>query len=263
MRGAVVLWGALVTHFEAALEGRRQGRQTSDEAGEALGISGRQFRRLRLRQAAKGEAGLTDRWLGRVSVRRGPVSELARMQLLYREEYVDFPVRHFHEQLRRRHGYTLGYTVTGLSLQSAGLVVRPDFRPSRTASCTGGWRSVRATECCCRWRVNRPSCAYSKNVLDDPNGRPSSVVLWRRRSAHLHVARSARTMPYLGEIAGFRFREPSHTATRDATGAHAMALLPCIADMCLSGSDVTGSALPHGRSGGTCTGLAFPLSLPP
>jgi hypothetical protein len=45
------------------------------------------------------------------------------MRRLYREEYADFTVKHFHEELRRRHGYVLGfYTVTRLALQSAGLV---------------------------------------------------------------------------------------------------------------------------------------------
>ena len=41
---------------------------------------------------------------------------------LYRDKYADFTVKHFHEQLTKRHGYKLGYTVTKLSLQRAGLV---------------------------------------------------------------------------------------------------------------------------------------------
>jgi hypothetical protein len=44
------------------------------------------------------------------------------MRRLCREEYADFTVKRFHEELRRRHGYLLGYTVTRLALQSAGLV---------------------------------------------------------------------------------------------------------------------------------------------
>ena len=44
------------------------------------------------------------------------------MRALYREFYRDFTVKHFHEQLTKRHGYKLGYTVTRLSLQAAGLV---------------------------------------------------------------------------------------------------------------------------------------------
>ena len=55
--------------------------------------------------------------------RAGPAeSELDRMHRLYREEYADFTVKHFHEELRKRHNYTLGDTVTRLSLQAAGLV---------------------------------------------------------------------------------------------------------------------------------------------
>lgn len=128
MRRACVLWEAFVTRFESALDGFRLGRLSGDEAGEALGMSGRQFRRLRVRYAAAGEAGLADGRVGRVSGRRAPVSELERMHRLYREEYADFTVKHFHEQLRRRHGYVLGYTVTRLSLQAAGLVAKAKRR---------------------------------------------------------------------------------------------------------------------------------------
>lgn len=49
---------------------------------------------------------------------------------LYQEVYPDFTVKHFHEQLMKRHNYRLGYTVTRLSLRAAGLV-RP--APKRSA----------------------------------------------------------------------------------------------------------------------------------
>ena len=128
MRRAKVLWEAFVTRFEAALDQHRWGWLSSDEAGEALGMSGRQFRRLRVRHAAEGAAGLADRRLGRVSGRRAPEAELDRMHRLYREEYADFTVKHFHEELVKRHNYKLGYTVTRLSLQSVGLVVKAKRR---------------------------------------------------------------------------------------------------------------------------------------
>ena len=41
---------------------------------------------------------------------------------LYRAHYGDFTVKHFHEQLVKRHGYKLGYTVTKVWLQRSGLV---------------------------------------------------------------------------------------------------------------------------------------------
>src|SRR5437868_14271721 len=48
---------------------------------------------------------------------------------LYEERYGGFTVKHFHEQLQKRHHYKLGYTVTRLALQGAGLV-RPAPRRS-------------------------------------------------------------------------------------------------------------------------------------
>ncbi len=41
---------------------------------------------------------------------------------LYRAHYEGFTVKHFHEQLQKRHDYRLGYTVTKLRLHMAGLV---------------------------------------------------------------------------------------------------------------------------------------------
>lgn len=128
MRRTIMLWEAFVTRFEAALDQHRLGRLSADEAGEVLGMSGRQFRRLRVRYEAEGVSGLADRRLGRVSGRRAPERELDRMRALYRAEYAGFTVKHFHEHLVERHGYKLGYTVTRLSLQSAGLVVKAKRR---------------------------------------------------------------------------------------------------------------------------------------
>lgn len=122
MRRASVLWEAFVTRFEDALDRYRRHRLTAEEAGELLGMSGRHFRRLCVRHDESGTDGLRDRRIGRMSPRRAPAAELTRMQRLYSEEYSDFTVKHFHEELRRRHNYTLSYTVTRLSLQAAGLV---------------------------------------------------------------------------------------------------------------------------------------------
>ena len=66
-------------------------------------------------------AGLADRRLA-PSLRRAPVAEIERMLGLYRDLYRGFTVKHFHEQLGKRHDYMLGYTVTKLHLQRAGLV---------------------------------------------------------------------------------------------------------------------------------------------
>jgi transposase len=91
------------------------------EAAELLGISERTFRRWRDRQQEMGEVGLADRRLA-PSLRRAPAAEIERMLGLYRDLYRGFTVKHFHEQLGKRHNYRLGYTVTKLHLHRAGLV---------------------------------------------------------------------------------------------------------------------------------------------
>ena len=131
MRWASALWEVFVLRFEEALERYRERRLTAAEAGEILGMSGRHFRRLLLRYEEDGPEGLRDRRLGKVSPRRAPLAELTRMQILYQERYRDFTVKHFHEQLVKRHNYKLSYTVTRLALHGAGLV-RPQKRRGGT-----------------------------------------------------------------------------------------------------------------------------------
>ena len=95
---------------------------TQAAASELLGISVRTFQRWAERYEAEGDDGLIDLRMGRRSPRRAPEQELERMLGLYRDKYADFTVKHFHEQLQKRHGYMLGYTVTKLALHAAGLV---------------------------------------------------------------------------------------------------------------------------------------------
>jgi transposase len=114
--------------FEALLERQEEGALSQVEAAEMLGMSERSFRRWRDRLREEGEAGLADRRLGKPSSRRAASEEIARMLGLYRDRYVDFTVKHFHEQLVKRHSYKLGYTVTKVHLQRAGLVMRAKTR---------------------------------------------------------------------------------------------------------------------------------------
>src|SRR5712691_1926433 len=95
---------------------------TQAAAAELLGINVRTFQRWAERYEAEGDDGLVDLRMGRRSPRRAPEEELERMLGLFRDKYADFTVKHFHEQLQKRHGYVLGYTVTKLALHAAGLV---------------------------------------------------------------------------------------------------------------------------------------------
>jgi len=107
--------------FEDVLGRSERSELSQMEAAELLGISERTFRRWRDRHRESGLAGLEDRRLA-PSLRRAPVAEIERMLGLYRDLYRGFTVQHFHEQLHKRHNYTLGYTVTKLHLQREGLV---------------------------------------------------------------------------------------------------------------------------------------------
>jgi transposase len=98
------------------------------EAGELLGMSERQFRRYRDRYEEDGVEGLVDRRLGKPSSKRVPATERERMLALYREVYRGWNVQHFHEHLRRDHGFRWGYTWVKTQLHTAGLVERAKRR---------------------------------------------------------------------------------------------------------------------------------------
>ena len=90
------------------------------EAAEILGVSERTFRRWRDRYEADGAEGLYDRRLGRVSARRAPVDEVARVLALFDTRYWDFTAKHFHEKLVADHGCTRSYNWVRLTLQARG-----------------------------------------------------------------------------------------------------------------------------------------------
>ena len=115
--------------FEALLDRHERGGLSQIEAAEMLGVSERTFRRWRDRLRDDGPEGLVDRRIGKPSSRRAAEDEILRMLGLYREHYADFTVKHFHEQLVKRHDWRLGYTVTKLHLHRAGLV-KPAARRS-------------------------------------------------------------------------------------------------------------------------------------
>ena len=114
--------------FEDLLGRHERGELGQEAAAEMLGISDRTFRRWRDRLHDEGPEGLADRRLG-PSGRRAAQAEIERMLGLYRSHYGEFTVKHFHEQLVKRHGYKLGYTVTKVHLHRAGLV-RPATKRS-------------------------------------------------------------------------------------------------------------------------------------
>src|ERR1035437_6405837 len=94
------------------------------QAAEMIGISERQMRRWKKRYEASGFDGLLDRRRGVASSRRVPKVQAEQVVTLYREQYFDLNVRHFHEKLREEHQIGLSYTWVKQALQAAGLVKR-------------------------------------------------------------------------------------------------------------------------------------------
>jgi len=91
------------------------------QAADIIGLHPRTMRRWRARFERNGALGLYDR-RRRPSRRRAPAREVQQVLQLYREQYRDFNVRHFHQLATREHGVRLSYSFVRLALQEAGLV---------------------------------------------------------------------------------------------------------------------------------------------
>lgn len=108
--------------FEGIL-GRVLERELSQlQAAEILGMSERTFRRWRDRHEDGGLDGLFDRRLGKASAKRVPVDEIDWMLEQYRTVYTGWTVKHFHDHLRKHHGFRWSYSWTKTQLHIAGLV---------------------------------------------------------------------------------------------------------------------------------------------
>ena len=94
------------------------------QAAEILGVSDRQMRRWRERYEEFGYDGLFDRRRGQPSPKRVAVALVEQVLGLYRDQYFDLNVQHFHEKLREKHDIQLSYTWVKAALQGAGLVAK-------------------------------------------------------------------------------------------------------------------------------------------
>lgn len=128
MKRTMVLQGIRNMRFEE-LYGRQQaGRLTQEEMAEVLNVDVRTARRWMRRFEGEGLDGLIDRRIGQISARRAPVDQVMRVEALYRERYLGFNVKHFHEKLAEVHRVGRSYTWTKRVLQQAGLVSKAKRR---------------------------------------------------------------------------------------------------------------------------------------
>jgi transposase len=93
-------------------------------AAEIIGVSDRTMRRWHGRLEKDGYAGLADRRKGKESAHRIPLATAKEVLRLYRDEYYDLNIRHFHEKLKEEHAIELSYTWVQKALQGAGLVAK-------------------------------------------------------------------------------------------------------------------------------------------
>jgi transposase len=98
------------------------------QAAEILGVTPRHMRRWKEKYEQFGFHALLDGRRGRMSPRRMPSAILDEVLRLYREQYFDLNVSHFHEKLTAEHGLPVSYTWTKGVLQGAGLVKRQPRR---------------------------------------------------------------------------------------------------------------------------------------
>jgi transposase len=92
------------------------------QAAEILGMSERSMRRWKFGYQKHGFRALLDKGKGKPSWKKAPIAELEKVLSLYREQYYDFNVRHFHEKLVERHDIQRSYTWVKNVLQGAGLI---------------------------------------------------------------------------------------------------------------------------------------------
>lgn len=114
--------------FESVLDRVRARELSQLQAAEILGMSERTFRRWRDRHEDEGLDGLFDHRLGKASAKRVPVDEINWVLEQYRTVYRGWTVRHFHDHLRKHHGFRWSYTWTKTQLHAAGLVQKAPRR---------------------------------------------------------------------------------------------------------------------------------------
>src|SRR5713226_4649593 len=121
---------SMVSYTKAAMERAMKVREvilraaakkiTWWQAAEIIGISDRQMRRWRERYEEFGFRGLFDRRRGKPSPKKVPMAMVERVLELYREQYFDLNLRHFHEKLNSQHQIPLSYSWVKGIVQGAG-----------------------------------------------------------------------------------------------------------------------------------------------
>ena len=98
------------------------------QAADILGVSARTIRRMKGSYQRFGINGLVDMRTGRPSNRRISYEIVEQVLNLFRQEYFDFNVAHFHEKLEQNHDIQVSYTWVKKLLQQSGYVQKAKGR---------------------------------------------------------------------------------------------------------------------------------------
>ncbi len=98
------------------------GRLSWVQAAEIIGVTARHMRRIRWVVENKGVAAVMDQRGGRPHRRRVAAALIKELVRLKREEYQDFSVQHFYEQVCEKRRHQVSYNWVRLTLQEAGVV---------------------------------------------------------------------------------------------------------------------------------------------
>lgn len=166
----------------------RNGKITNREGAAALGISMRQFRRLRRRFEAGGVTALVHQGRGRPSARRLPETIRHRVGLLLQGRYVGFNDCHFTELLREREGVALSRASVQRIRTELGLMPKrrrraPRHRRRREREARpGALVLVDASEH--RWCEDRGAPFALLGAIDDATGAILALVARPHEDLH-------------------------------------------------------------------------------
>ena len=164
------------------------GEITWIKAAWIIGVSDRSMRRWKVRYEKYGYDGLFDRRRQRPSPKRAPFKEVKRILRLYRETYMGFNVRHFHQIVQREHRVKLSYTFVKKALQESGLVARRKSRGRHRKrrerrACFGELVHIDGSEHV--WLLLVPDQKQSLIALqDDATGKILYAQLWEEETSY-------------------------------------------------------------------------------
>ncbi len=177
------------------------------KAGDLLGLTVRQVRRLCRAYERSGPGGLASRRRGRPSNRRLPEDLRARVVALVRERYADFGPMLAREKLLERHDLQVGRETLRKWMAAAGIWlprrerVRRAHQPRHRRACLG--ELVQIDGCDHEWFENRaPRCALLVYV-DDATGNLMALRFVKAESAFDYFAATRAYLARHGRPAAF------------------------------------------------------------